>query len=152
MSNRQITTSTLDGWDGPHFTQPVLALHRIYAFLSGYFEKCELIEVAARVRGFWHAENVDWAEDAYIGLLTAVYVVAGGLIAVRFPRFHDSEWEDGTLTDRCVALYTMGPVMKYDIERIADALRKHLEQFPIIASRRLVADVHYDFLGELADA
>ncbi len=140
MSNKKVADSRLSTWKGPIFHNSTLHLHRVYASFEGLIDSAEIEAAAVPVRQFQRRSGQEVASDNYIGFWTLVFAVNGGLVAVRLPRFDDKEREDGTATDRCIAVYTMGNVFIEEVDRVADDFRLNLAKHPALVKRNVVAE------------
>jgi|GEM_PF-4928182 len=121
MSNLQVP-ATLRHWHGPFFPPQVTTLHAAYAewfVASGGLNPLVLVRAANGLRHFRHpaTEATDdgyfWARGLVFKILRPGNVIAG-LGIIMFPHCTDGRKQDGTVTDRSIALYASTSVVTID--------------------------------------
>lgn len=132
MSNLKVCTR-LEGYVGPFFPPILGALHK--AFANGaQFDRDTLTFMGAGIEGFRYADAATTV-DGYPWLLRLNFKVGNDKVTVLFPNSEDKKYEDGTLTDRHVALYVQSGT---NMERISSLLARLAREFQIFCTPHAV--------------
>jgi hypothetical protein len=136
MSNRQVHEATAGRWGKPFFPKNIDRLQTFYANWAAHSleSDIEAILLAAKAGKseqypFRSALGMR-TEDGYAWLRGIVYLVRSGTVVsgqvlLLFPYSNDTSYEDGTKTDRSIAVHRQGSVSEEEMDVVVDLFREN---------------------------
>lgn len=127
MSNEKVY-ARLRGWKGPCFPNSLGSLHKAYAAWAPQGDDPDgrvLIEAAHKVAGYRNP-GTEQTEDGYLWARSLTFKVVRhtlfvGQVAILFPYSRDHDRQNGTATDRSIAVYCTDAVREQEIDVIVSA-------------------------------
>jgi hypothetical protein len=117
MSNRQVETAKLVGWEGPIFPPAAQRLHNAWSLKNR--TGSEVRTLSEKVPGFTGGLRRDRTTDGYGWFWSLEFAFhAGGQMKILLPWAQDWSRQDGTLSDRHLAVYTKGSPSLAEIESV----------------------------------
>jgi hypothetical protein len=137
MSNRHVHEAKAGRWGKPFFPQNIDRLQTFYAtWIAQTFDSdIDGILKAAKASSNTHITFRSTlgvrTEDGYAWLRGVVYLVHrgsgyAGQVLLMFPHATDEARNDGTMTDRSIAVYRQGSVGEEEMEAVVDRFREGL--------------------------
>ena len=139
MSNKKCYDAKHDDLHGPFFPTSLTAAHAIYALTHYFTTGWALVAFGRKMPSFKRDNLLVTTADGYPWSWTLSFQLRkNSTVILCFPYWNDyQKLQDGTRTDRHIAMYVKGDVLSHDVrEEFAATLVEHMQLFAVESEAR----------------